>query len=76
MRESERYSDKVYRGRNRRLLYEWRLLEERLENRRDILCRVAKRNAEGLPIAYIVNYQIRSICGVEQLECFGEPGVL
>ena len=76
MRESERYSDKKYKGRNRRLLYEWRLLEERLEGRHDILCRVAKRNAEGLPTAYIISYNIRSICGVEQLEHFGETGVV
>ena len=50
-------------------------MEERLEGRHDILCRVAKRNAEGLPTAYVISYHIRSICGVEQLEHFGEAGV-
>lgn len=67
--------DRRLSGRNRRLLYEWQQLETRLEHRRNILCTVLRRNAEGLPIAYLIDYQIKSICGVDNLEHFGEPGI-
>ena len=62
-------------GRNRRLLWEWRLLEERFGERSDITVSVASSNAAGLPVRYRVDYGIRSICGVEQVERLGEPGV-
>ena len=62
-------------GRNRRLLKEWRLLEERFSGRRDIVVSVQECNAEGLPVRYRVDYNIRSICGVEQMERLGEAGV-
>ena len=75
MRESERYADPKFIGRNRRLLNEWRKLEERLENRRDIQLQVVRRNADGLPTGYLVSYQLKSICGVNNLEHFGERGV-
>ena len=55
MRESERYADRKFIGRNRRLLNEWRKLEERLENRRDIQLQVVRRNADGLPVGYLVS---------------------
>jgi hypothetical protein len=57
------------------LLTEWRRLEQYLENRHDIQLQVIRRNAEGLPISYLVTYQLRSICGVSNLEHFGERGV-
>lgn len=62
------------RGRNRRLLYEWEQLERRFDGRPDIRCQVVRRNATGLPTAYLVSYQMKSICGVDNLEHFGEPG--
>ena len=74
MRESDGYDISQYKGRNRRLLYEWQQLERRLEHRHDITCRPVRRNRDGLPTAYLVVYQIRSICGVENMEHFGEPG--
>jgi hypothetical protein len=55
-------------------LYEWQQLDQRLEHRRDIICQPIRRNKDGLPTAYLVDYQLRSICGVENLEHFGEPG--
>ena len=61
-------------GRNRRLLYEWRRLEERFDARPDISVSVAGTNAAGLPVRYRVDYHIRSICGVEQVERLGTPG--
>ena len=63
-------------GRNRRLLYEWRTLEARFGGRKDITVSVAGCNAEGLPVRYRVDYRIRSICGVENLEHFGEAGAV
>ena len=75
MRESDRYEVSQYKGRNRRLLYEWQQMEQRLEHRHNIVCRPVRRNKEGLPTAYLVNYLLRSICGVEDMEHFGEPGI-
>lgn len=62
-------------GRNRRLLYEWRLLEERFGARPDIAVSVRERNAAGFPVRYRVEYHLRSLCGVEQVEKLGEKGV-
>jgi len=62
-------------GRQRRLLYEWRKLEERLNNRSDISFHITRQDTAGLPIAYTIDYHIRSICGVEGLEHLGEPGI-
>ena len=62
-------------GRNRRLLHEWRTLEERFGARKDVDVQVAACNAAGLPVRYLVEYRLRSICGVENVERLGEPGV-
>ncbi len=69
------FDTKTLSGRQRRLLYEWQQLEDRLEGRSDIRFHAIKWDAVGLPIAYLVEYQIRSICGVEQVERLGEPGI-
>lgn len=73
--ESERYIDRMFSGRNRRLFNEWRKLEECLSGRHDIQFRVLRRNTAELPVSYIVSYQLRSICGVSNMEHLGEPGV-
>ncbi len=75
MKASSEYHPSLLSGRNRRLLYEWRTLEERLANRTDIQCLVAATNADGLPVSYTVHYAIRSICGVKHFDHFGEPGI-
>ena len=75
MRESDQYTGKALSGRNRRLLNEWRKLEERLEGREDIRFRVVRRNADEMPVSYLVDYRLRSICGVSDIEHLGEPGV-
>lgn len=75
MKESERYEENQFKGRNRRLLNEWRRLEDRLEGRRDIQCEAVRRNTAGLPVRYLVRYNLRSICGVSDVEHLGEPGV-
>jgi hypothetical protein len=62
-------------GRNRRLWHEWQKLEQGLQGRSDIRCRVAKTNAAGLPIRYLVDYCIHSLCGVTNVERLNEQGV-
>lgn len=69
------FRDKPLSGRNRRLLYEWQKMEEGLAARPDIRWVVKRANAEGLPICYLVDYQIRCICGVTDVERLGEKGV-
>ena len=60
-------------GRDRRLLYEWRKMDDHLRHRRDIGYAVCERNARGLPTAYRVTYRLRSICGVQRPEEPEEP---
>ena len=61
-------------GRDKRLLYEWRTLQERFGARKDIAVEVAQTNPAGLPVRYTVDYRLRSICGVENVEKLGQPG--
>ena len=58
-------------GRDRRLRCEWHKLEERLAGRNDIVCQPTAYNAAGLPVRYLVEYHIHSICGVEHPEHLG-----
>ena len=55
MMRSDDFDPQRLSGRNRRLLYEWRRLEQQLSRRPDIFCRVSQRNAEGLPTGYLVD---------------------
>ena len=75
MLESHQYKPSQLNGRNRRLLYEWRQLEETLSRRQDISLSVVKRNAAGLPIVYLIDYRLRSICGVEHLDQLNMTGI-
>jgi hypothetical protein len=73
--ESTHFDPSKLSGRNRRLLSEWHQLETRLDGRTDLSWRVLERNGEQLPTAYLVDYHLRSICGVENMEQLNEPGV-
>jgi len=73
--ESKAFEAGRLSGRNRRLLHEWRLMEEGLACRHDISFDVTRRNAQGLPVGYLVNYHLRSICGVECEDRLCEQGV-
>ena len=75
MLESHQYDPSQLNGRNRRLLFEWRQLEEKLSRRQDISLSVVKRNAAGLPILYLIDYRLRSICGVEHLDQLNMTGI-
>ncbi|MDR1881998.1 MAG: hypothetical protein LBR26_04355 [Prevotella sp.] len=61
-------------GRNRRLLHEWRQLHLRTVKRRDVDCSVLESNAFGLPVKYLVVYNIRSVCGIENPDASAEAG--
>ena len=75
MLESHQYNPSQLNGRNRRLLFEWRQLEEKLSRRQDISLSVVKRNAAGLPIVYLIDYRLRSISGVEHLDQLNMTGI-
>lgn len=64
-----------YTGRNRRLKIEWESLETRLDGSNEITCRPVRFNEEGLPTAYLVEYRIRSICGVMEAPDGSRPPV-
>ena len=73
--KSSQYNAKELSGRNRRLLYEWQQLEQGLAGRSDISWQISKTNAEGLPVGYLIDYHIHSICGVTDVERLNEPDV-
>lgn len=73
--ESQQINPEMLSGRNRRLWHEWHQLEQGLSGRRDIAFEVLRRNADGIPTAYLIDYHLRSICGVENEADLNEPGV-
>lgn len=72
---SEEWHPERLSGRNRRLLSEWRQLQQQLGHRRDLTWSVARMNGEGLPTTYLVDYHLRSICGVTDMEHLNVVGV-
>ena len=62
-------------GRNRRLKIEWETLEAGLDGSKEITCRPVRFNGDGLPTAYLVEYNIRSICGVSEAPDGSNPPV-
>ena len=60
--------DKALSGRNRRLLHEWQRIEQELAAHPEIQWQVNRTNAEGLPTGYLIDYHIRSFCGVDEKE--------
>lgn len=61
-------------GRDRRLIFEYQLLVERFATRDDINVSVVSCNASGIPNSYCIEYNIRCISSVEDLEHLNEPG--
>lgn len=66
---------KDFKGRNRRLLYEWQKIESRFANNPEIEVWVNKENSVGLPVAYWVKFHISCISGVKNLEALEDPEV-
>jgi len=66
---------KLTGGRDRRLLHEWRTMGRRLSSRNDIRFSPSKFNARQLPTEYLVDYRIKSICGVTNIERLNEENV-
>lgn len=69
------FSAQQLNGRNRRLLHEWIQLDQTFAKRDKIKYQIIKRNMQGLPIVYLITYQIFSISGVEHVEQLNEPGI-
>ena len=63
-----------FTGRNRRLLYEWQKMEHAFRSGETTFS-VAAVNSFSLPISYLVEYHIRSICGVTNIDCLNRPGI-
>ena len=76
MKESLQINPDLLSGRNRRFWHEWHQLEQGLAKRRGITFEVTRRNPDGLPTAYLIDYHLRSICGVEHESELNEPGVV
>jgi hypothetical protein len=62
-------------GKSRRLLHEWKRMEELIGNNPHISYTVTKRNDDGLPVGYSVKYAMRSICGVENEQSLNDDSV-
>jgi hypothetical protein len=85
MQEIDNYRDKKYTGKEARLFREWETLEKRFGYGKDerIWYIIHKRNSSGLPVAYAIHFQIRSITGVNppdeqglQTPIFGDKHIL
>lgn len=75
MTPSETLQGKKLTGRNRRLFYEWDKLYTVCQRHQEITLNIEHTNALGLPTTYLVEYNIRSICGVQAIDRLGEVGV-
>lgn len=51
-------------GKDRRLFNEFKIIADHLDGRHDITYQVTEHNPSGAPVTYIINYNIRSISGV------------
>lgn len=71
MSDIDQFRGKKFKGRSRRLMEEWDAIEKRCNGDKELLCVVRKRNADQLPIAYEVVYNIHSFCGVEESDSAG-----
>lgn len=69
------YNPSQLSGKNRRLLHEWKELDSAIMKRNDTEYRITRQNGQGLPAEYIITYNIRSICGVENIDRLNAPGI-
>lgn len=53
-------------GRQRRRQYEYEQLQKLVAQRSDISIAVTRKDADGIPCAYAVDYHIHSICGINE----------
>lgn len=51
-------------GRDRRLQNEFKLIADHLDGRSDITYQVTEHNGSGMPVTYLIHYNIHSICGI------------
>lgn len=60
------FDEKNFKGRNLRLLKEWKSIDKKFANDEYISYLIRKKNADGLPINYEVTYKVHSFCGVTE----------
>ena len=70
-REIDSYREKNFTGKEARLFKEWELIDQRCENDERVKYIIRKRNVEGLPMAYDIIFNIKSIIGVEEPDAQG-----
>lgn len=65
MKTIDTFDPKTLSGRNRRLLHEWREMTDRIDGSHSVSFSVEETNTIGLPTAYLVNYDLLSISGID-----------
>jgi len=63
-REIEQFKGKSFHGKDARLFKEWEMIDRRYENDRQGSYIVRKRNGLGLPIAFDIIFNVKTIIGV------------
>jgi|GEM_PF-385368 len=69
--EIEKYKQQKLPPREKRLLMEWEMIDQRCKNNEQVKYIVHKVNEIGLPIVYDISFNIRSIIGVEEPDAQG-----
>lgn len=72
---SLQYNIKDFKGRDRRLLHEWQLIEQKFLKNESVIIKPLKFNASNLPVSYIVEFYIRSISGVKNIDRLNEKNI-
>lgn len=67
-REIELYKENSYKGKNARLFTEWEMIDRRYCNDEQVSYIIRKRNGLGLPIAYDIIFNVKTIIGVEEAD--------
>ena len=68
MKEIEEYRNKISPGRETRLFNEWEGIDEYVLSHPEISYIIRKRNPTGIPLAYDVAFNIKTIIGVEDAD--------
>lgn len=58
--------DSSLSGRQRRRLFEWELLRKKFSEDDSVVIEVTGTDSAGIPDAYLVEYRLRSICGIRE----------
>ena len=70
-KEIDKHREIKYEGRNARLFKEWEMIDQRCENDEKLIYFICRKNDVGLPVAYDIFFNIKSIIGVEEPDAQG-----